>query len=349
MRAGYIEAVGIANYYPNMPEPQIANDTDVKIQVKVCGICGSEIHALHGIHPFRIPPVLSGHEFSGVVVETGAAVRSCRVGDRVTAEPQYGCGKCQPCLEGKYNLCFNKRVLGMNGWSGSMGEYVVLPEKTVVKLADSVSYEEGALFEPVANGLYAVRRAGITNDSTIAVLGCGPIGLGDILCAKLYNPKMVIASDIADYNLSIAKQFGADYVVNSGKENLNEVVAELTNGNGVDMTILAFGNNEVFQQAAEITRRDGMIHQHAMVPDGLKFPYRIHQQHELGFKAYNMYRYEEFELLARFVDSGRISNLSRMITHRYPIEKYHEAMEMADKRLEPVIKVMLHFDTIHES
>lgn len=122
-----------------MPEPQIRYDKDVKIRIRKCGICGSEVHALHGMHPFRIPPVLSGHEFAGDVVEVGKGVTKFKPGDRVTGEPQYGCGECYYCKHGMYNLCTSKRVLGAsykvpeldNGeWTGSMGEYIVVPEKT---------------------------------------------------------------------------------------------------------------------------------------------------------------------------------------------------------------------------
>ena len=148
MRAGYFPELGVAEFRSDMPEPQIRYDKDVKIRIRKCGICGSEVHALHGMHPFRIPPVLSGHEFAGDVVEVGKGVTKFKPGDRVTGEPQYGCGECYYCKHGMYNLCTSKRVLGAsykvpeldNGeWTGSMGEYIVVPEKTVVKLADNVS------------------------------------------------------------------------------------------------------------------------------------------------------------------------------------------------------------------
>jgi L-iditol 2-dehydrogenase len=343
MRAGYIEAIRKADFRDDMPEPVITQPGWVKIRVRVCGICGSEVHAYHGLHPFRIPPVVSGHEFSGDVVEVGEGVTRCKVGDRVTAEPQYGCGECWYCKNGLYNVCTSKRVLGSNGWSGPMGEYVVVPENTVVRLADSVSYEEGALIEPVANGMYAVRKAGITKDTTICIIGCGPIGLGDLLCAKLYGPKLIIMADISDYNLQMAREFGCEHTVNSGRESLYDRIMELTGGLGVDMTFLAFGDEPTLQQAAEITRRGGTIQQHALMVDGIGFPYRIHQQHELSFIAYNMYQYEDFEIICKAIADGRMPDLSRMVTQRYPIEKFAEAIEMADKRPQPVVKVMLEF------
>ena len=244
MRAGYFPELGVAEFRSDMPEPQIRYDKDVKIRIRKCGICGSEVHALHGMHPFRIPPVLSGHEFAGDVVEVGKGVTKFKPGDRVTGEPQYGCGECYYCKHGMYNLCTSKRVLGAsykvpeldNGeWTGSMGEYIVVPEKTVVKLADNVSYEEGALIEPVANGIYAVRRANITPESTVAIIGCGPIGLGDLIGAQLYGPKLIVAADVSEINLKMAREFGCKNVVDSSKQDLEEVISELTDGVGVDM------------------------------------------------------------------------------------------------------------------
>ena len=237
MRAGYIDDIRSACFRDDMPEPQLAeNQRDwVKIKVRCCGICGSEVHAYHGLHPFRIPPLVSGHEAAGDVVEVGPDVKNFKVGDRVVVEPHYGCGECWYCKHGLYNVCTSKKVLGAGGWSGALGEYIVTPEKTVIQLADSLSYEEGALIEPVANGMYAVRNSNITEESTICIIGAGPIGIGDFLCAKLYNPKLIVMVDISDFNLGKAKEMGAEVLVNSRSENLYDRIMELTDGLGVDI------------------------------------------------------------------------------------------------------------------
>lgn len=342
MRAGYFEAVRVAYFRDDMPEPQITKADDVKIRVRKCGICGSEIHAYHGLHPFRIPPIVSGHEVAGDVVEVGASVTDFKVGDRVIVEPHYGCGECWYCKHGLYNVCTDKKVLGAGGWSGALGEYIVTPEITVLHLADNLSYDEGALIEPVANGMYAVRHSDITEDSTIAIIGAGPIGLGDLLCAKLYNPKLIVVVDISDFNLEKAKQMGAEHIVNSRSEDLHAKIMELTDGVGVDMTFLAFGDEPTLSQAADITRRGGQLIQHALMVDGIGFPYQTHQQHELDFKAYNMYQRKDFELIIEALAQGRM-DLSHFVTQRYPIEQFKEAIEMADKRPEPVLKVMIDF------
>ena len=342
MRAGYMPAIRQAEFRDDMPEPQIEKADDVKIKVVNCGICGSEVHAYHGLHPFRIPPIVSGHEVAGDVVEVGPGVTRFKVGDRVTVEPHYGCGHCWYCGHGLYNVCPDKKVLGAGGWSGGLGEYIVTPEQTVVKLPDTLSYEEGALIEPVANGMYAVRHSNITPETNIVVIGCGPIGIGDFLCARLWNPKSILMVDVSDFNLQKAREMGAELTCNSRRENLARRVMELTDGVGADLVFLAFGDAPPVQQAFEITRRGGQIAQHALMEDGIAFPYRVHQQHELDFKAYNMYTFEDFELIARAIHEGKM-DLSHFVTQRYPIEQFPEAIEMADKRPEPVLKVMMHF------
>lgn len=343
MRAGYFDKIGSAVFRDDMPEPQLEKATDVKIRIRCCGICGSEVHAYHGKHPFRIPPIVSGHEVAGDVVAVGAAVKDFKPGDRVVVEPHYGCGECWYCKHGLYNVCTNKKVLGANGWSGGLGEYIVTPECTVVHLDDKLSYEEGALIEPVANGMYAVRNSNITPESTICIIGAGPIGIGDLLCARLYDPKLIIIADISDFNLEKAKLMGPEAVtVNSRREDLLQKVLELTDGLGVDMTFLAFGDEPTLNQAASITRRGGQIIQHALMLDGIGFPYQVHQQHELDFKAYNMYQRKDFELICEALAQGKM-DLSHFVTQRYPIEQITEAMHMADKRPEPVLKVMMEF------
>jgi len=344
MRAGYFEAVHVAYFRDDWPEPQIEKADDVKIHVRKCGICGSEVHAYHGKHPFRIPPIVSGHEVAGDVVAVGEGVTEFKVGDRVVVEPHYGCGKCWYCKHDLYNLCPSKKVLGAGGWSGGLGEYIVTPERTVVHLADNLSYEEGALIEPVANGMYAVRNSNITEESTICIIGAGPIGIGDLLCARLWNPKLIVIADIADFNLEKAKLMAPEVVtVNSAKEDLQTRIMELTDGVGVDMTFLGFGNEPTITQACAVTRRAGQVIQHAMMEDGIGFCYRLHQQHELDFKAYNMYRKKDFELICEALAAGKM-DLSHFVTQRYPIEQFEEAMHMADKRPEPVLKVMMSFD-----
>lgn len=342
MRAGYISEIKKAVFLKDAKEPEITKADQVKIKVVSAGICGSELHAYHGIHQWRVPPLVSGHEFAGDVVEIGSDVTMCKVGDRVTAEPQYGCGECSFCKSGRYNICPDKKILGATYWSGSFGEYIVVPQQTVVKLGAKVSYDEGALIEPIAVGMHAVRENRVNENSSIAIIGTGTIGLGVYLSAKVFNPKQIIMIDVADFNLEKARQMGCLATFNSLKEDVAQKVMELTDGIGVDITFLAFGNAPTVRQACEITRRGGIVSEIAVIPSGTVMPFDLLQIKELTLVGSNMYVSEDFEVVCRAIEEGKM-DLSKFITKNYPIEDFAEAMDVTDRREEPVVKTMLHF------
>lgn len=342
MRAGFIEKAECAYFRDDMPEPQITASDEVKIQVRVTGICGSEVHAYHGRHAWRVPPVVSGHEFSGIVCEVGQGVTRFRVGDRVTAEPQYGCGKCALCNSGHYNLCRDKKILGATYWSGSFGEYVVLPERCVISLGENMSFDDGALIEPIAVGMHAVCENHVGSQHTIAVLGCGTIGLGIILSANCFHPRQIIGIDVVDFNLEQARKMGATSVINSKSKDVLAEIDRLTNGNGVDMTFMAFGNAASMDQAAAITRPYGVISEVAMMPDMTAAPMAKLQVKELHVCGSNMYTAKDFHEVINRVNCGDIC-LDGFVSRRFPIEQMHDAMEWADKRPEPVVKVVMDF------
>lgn len=342
MRAGYIAEPFHAVFRDDLPEPEITGPDQVKIRVKVSGICGSEVHAYHGTHTWRVPPLVSGHEFAGTVVEVGSKVTMCKAGDRVTAEPQYGCGECELCKRGAYHLCRNKKILGATYWSGSFGEYVVVPEKCVIRLPEAVSCDQGALIEPIAVGMHAVRAHGVDENKTIAVIGCGTIGLGVILSAKCFSPRQIIGIDVVKFNLEKAAEMGADLTLNSQSPMVVDEVMEATGGQGVDITFLAFGNAACMKLAADITKRGGTIAEIAVMNNSVAAPFSDIQIKELSVCGSNMYTAEDFRAVIHGVDSGKI-RLDGFITRRFPIEQMHEAMEFADKRPEPAVKVVLDF------
>lgn len=342
MRAGFIEKPEVAYFIDNAEEPQIGNTTDVKIKVIAAGICGSEINAYHGKHPLRVPPVVSGHEFAGIVTEVGSDVAFYKPGDRVTAEPQYGCGHCVLCRDGVYHICEDKMILGARDWSGSFGEFVVMPEKCLLPLGREVSFEEGALIEPMAVGMHAIRQNNVCAGQKILIIGAGTIGLGLLLSTQLYNPSCIILADVVDFNLEIAGAMGCQYTVNTAREDLKTYVDYVTDGNGVDITFLAFGNAAVLETAARCTRGGGRISEIAMIPNGTGAPFRLLNRKELSIIGSNMYTYEDFQCVLDAM-SKKLLPLKGMITHTFNIEKFQEAIEMADKHTEPCIKVMLTF------
>jgi len=322
--------------------PAITQGDQVKIQVIVTGICGSELHAYHGTHPFRIPPVISGHEFAGVVVDTGKNVTRFSPGDRVTVEPQYGCGECKLCRAGKYNICQDKKVLGTQAWTGSFGEYVVVPESTVVRLPGSVTFEQGALIEPLAVGVHAVRKAGVKLGSKIAILGAGPIGLALLLAAKNSGATSIFITDAMDYNLGIAEKLGATHTINTLKENAVETVLKNTGGEGADIVFLAVGLESVLNDSLKMVKRGGKVSEVALFGKKPAIEISYIQNKEIQIEGCNMYTIEDFEIAAEAI-AANMFDTDLMISKILPIEEVKNAMKTVDERLENVVKVLLEF------
>ena len=232
-------------------EPKVTGD-GVKVKVKWCGICGSDLHEyLAGPifipvgqpHPLsgQVAPVVLGHEFSGEVVEVGDKVKNFKIGDRVIVEPIVACGKCPACLEGKYNLCSSLGFHGLCGSGGGLAEYTVFSENFIHKIPDEMSYEEAALVEPMAVALHSVRVGKFKAGDTALVLGSGPIGLATIECLKAAGAKLVIVLQRKSIRQEYAREAGADVVLDPNEVNIVEEVKKFTNGVGVDVAFETTG------------------------------------------------------------------------------------------------------------
>lgn len=322
--------------------PVITQANEVKVKVMVTGICGSEIHAYHGTHPFRVPPVISGHELAGVVIEKGPGVKNVSVGDRVTVEPHYGCGSCSSCQTGDYNLCKEKKVLGTQEWIGSFGEFIVVPEHTIVKLPDNVSYEQGALIEPLAVGIHAVKKAGVGLGSKVAILGAGPIGLGLLLATKYSGATAIFISDALEFNLEIAKKLGSTLTINPLHEDTAERILEETNGVGVDTVFIAVGVQSVLDDSFKMVKRGGTVSEVALFGKKPEIDISSIQSKEIQLIGSNMNVREDFEIAAEIIASQRFDT-TLFISKVMPIEDVRNAIKIVDEKLEDVVKVMLQF------
>ncbi|MFI3174554.1 MAG: zinc-binding dehydrogenase [Bacillota bacterium] len=246
--------------YVDLPEPEAVGDL-VKIKVAYSGICGTDLHAFKGSYLSTKPPVVLGHEFSGVVVAVGEQVAKVKVGDRVTSETTYAtCGTCPSCLTKDYNLCGNRQGLGTQ-INGSMAEYLVSREESIHVLPDSVSMLDAALTEPLACGVHAsIEKGNIQSGDIALVFGAGAIGLLLAQVAKAKGAKVILAGLSNDAErFEIAKKFGVDYIVDQMKEDLSEVVKKETDGFGVDIAFECSGAIPAANKAFELTRRKGKV------------------------------------------------------------------------------------------
>jgi L-iditol 2-dehydrogenase len=244
------------------PKPLVAPN-EVLIRVHSCGICGSDVHGFDGSSGRRIPPMIMGHEASGVIAEVGTDVEGFSNGDRVTFDSMISCLNCIFCRNGQANLCDNRRVLGVSCdeyWrNGAFAEYVNVPEHIVYNVPDDVSFNHAAMVEPVSVAVHAANITPITLGDTAVVIGAGMIGLLTVQAARAAGCARVISVDLADDRLELAKKLGANETINSGTTDAVAAVLELTGGRGADVVFEAVGATPTVKMAIESVRKGGVV------------------------------------------------------------------------------------------
>lgn len=248
--------------YRDVPDPQIRFN-EVLLQVKVCGICGSDVHGMDGSTGRRQPPIIMGHEAAGVIVETGSNVESWKNGERVTFDSTIFCGECFYCDRGQVNLCDNRRVAGVAcddyHQDGAMAEYIAIPERILYALPESLSYEEAAMVEALSVAFHAVRRTTVRIGDTAIVLGAGIIGLLIVQSLRISGAGKIVTLDLDDSRLSLAEKLGADVTVNSSSRHVADIVKRLTDGRGADLAFEAVGISSTVQLGIELIRKGGRL------------------------------------------------------------------------------------------
>lgn len=319
-------------------EPEM-KDNEVLIEVKTVGVCGSDLQLFRGTHPFRQPPAILGHEMAGQIVKIGKDVTKFAVGDRVTVEPQIGCGKCEFCKQELVNLCTAKGVPGTPRWSGTFVQYFNAPEHVLYKLADGVSYESGTLVEPLAVAVHALERATVTSRDCIVILGAGTVGLLCLVVAREMGFKTIIATDTAPFNREMALKHGAAAAVDPINEDVVAKVKELTGGRGADLALVCAGAPNILDQASEVVRKRGEIGVVAMLTKHI--PY---YNYGLVFNEQTMYgamTYETKDVVkaAEMINAGL--DLSDFITHHFPLAETQEALDTLAYKKGNVVKVIV--------
>jgi len=244
----------------SVPEPAVG-EGHVLVRVKACGICGSDVHGYDGSSGRRLPPLVMGHEASGVVERAGAAVTGLRAGDRVTFDSTVSCGRCERCRLGQTNLCDTRRVLGVScaeyKQDGAYAEYVAVPQHTVYGIPDSLSFEHAAMVEPVSVAVHAVGRAPMPVRSAV-VVGTGTIGLLVVQVLRAGGAERVIAVDVDEGKLARARALGADVCLNAKAVDVPAEVRRATGG-GADVALECVGASEPIQTAVASVRRGGAV------------------------------------------------------------------------------------------
>ena len=324
-------------------EPEISHADEVKIRVMATGICSSDIAGLCGKNRKRIPPVIAGHETAGIVVEMGPEVRDLKVGDRVAVEPQVGCGKCDACREGSYNVCSRKKILGSNDWQGAFAEYITVPEQAVIRLPDDMSFEDGALLEPLAVGFHAAEVAGDITGKLAVIIGSGPIGLS---CLAAIREKVgsVIVLGTRNKQLESAKALGADFVINVREEDGVQEVNRITKNRGAQVIFMAGGHSDTLNQAISMAAfKAEIIHVTHFRNGSPEFDTAAFIWKELKLLGSYMYTRENY---LSAIDSIRKKRFTPgvLITDRAVLDEALPMFEAAQKKSGEHIKMMIRFD-----
>jgi L-iditol 2-dehydrogenase len=244
----------------DFPEPQPAAD-EVLLRVRACGICGSDIHGWDGSTGRRRPPLIMGHEASGEIAAVGPQVEGWKVGERVTFDSTISCGRCGYCRTGQINLCENRRVLGVAPAEyrqhGAFAEYVALPPRILYRLAAGLTFEQAAMVEPVSIALHAVQRVRIAPTDTAVVVGSGMIGLFVVQALRWAGAQRIIAVDLEENRLKLARELGATDTLKSDACDVAAEVARLTGGRGADVAFEVVGLSPTLHLALATLRRGG--------------------------------------------------------------------------------------------
>ena len=320
-------------------EPKIENAGDAIIKITTSSICGSDIHTKYKGN--QDPGKIIGHEYCGVVTETGDNVQGIRTGDRVAGRPAFSCGQCYYCRHRQHSLCVNGGIFGVLGTQGVQAEYARIPfaDNTLVKIPDGMQ-DEDVIFagDILSTGLSGLLRTDVGLGDTIAVFGAGPVGLCAIATAPLFGAGLVIAVDILDYRLDIAEKFGA-VTINASKEDPVARIRELTNKIGVDAGIEAGGTEATIKACLKSTRRGGKASILGLIDKPFLFDLRKRFFDiftlSMGYGDQN-----HMEDLINLIACGRLS-LRSLITHTYPLSDALVAYDVFEKREGGCIKVML--------
>ena len=303
--------------------------TDVLVKVKVASICGTDLHiyewdrwAQNRIHP----PLIPGHEFCGEVVAFGDEVTSVKEGDFVSAEMHVACGKCLQCRTGEAHICQNVKIIGVDA-DGAFAEYVVIPETNIWKLDPSIPQEYASILDPLGNAVHTV-LAGEIAAKTVAVTGCGPIGLFSIAVARAVGATTVFAIEVNEHRRRLAKEMKADFALNPATDDVNSIILEQTGGVGVDVVLEMAGHPDAIRTAFDIVRRGGRISLLGLTSK----PISLNFSEDIIFKGITVQgingrrMYQTWYQMTALLKAGKL-DLHPVITDRIAMKDFSKGME----------------------
>lgn len=316
-----------------IPEPK-PGPGEVKIEVKAAGICGSDIHIYHDSIAIPLnPPVVTGHEFSGVVNAVGEGVTSCKIGDRVTSETAISyCGQCSYCKTGHYNLCNMRRTLGY-WYNGAFAKFTIVPQDRIHLLPKKISFLEGALLEPLACVTHATMDQDIISPTDIMLItGPGAIGLMTLQIAKTYGAKVLISGTNDDIErLEFAKKLGADRAINIQKEDIYQIIKEETYGCGVDLVFECSGSPSAIKANMDLIKKQGKYNQIGLTEKMTSFDFNQICYKEIEVTGSLGSIWTSWKNAIMLVVNNKV-DLKSLVSHQFPLPSWKEGFDIFDNK-----------------
>lgn len=345
MKAAFLTAIGKFEV-KNVSEPEIKNDYDVLIRIKMVGVCGSDIHYYTtgriGTQIVKYPFIV-GHEAAGIVEKVGAKVTKVKPGQRIAIDPAIFCGECDQCKAGRENTCRNLVFMGNPAqMEGALSEYVVINEKSCFPIAESTTFEQAVLSEPLAIAVYSVEQSNIRDGETAAILGAGPIGMTVFHTLRTINTGNIYITDKIEERLEQAKLLNPKWCGNPEKD---DVVKEISSLEPlmVDVVFECTGEQEAIDQAVELLKPGGKL-VIVGIPEVDKISIPIHELRRNEITIFNIRRQSNCTQKAiDLIEKGKL-NLDAMATHHFTIDKTGEAFEFVSKKIDGVMKAMINIE-----
>jgi len=316
-----------------IPEPN-PGPGEVKIEVKAAGICGSDIHIYHDTIAIPLnPPVITGHEFSGVVNVIGEGVTSCKVGDRVTSETAISyCGQCSYCKTGRYNLCNERKTLGY-WYNGAFAKFTIVPQDKIHLLPRKISFIEGALLEPLACVTHAIMDQNIISPTDIVLItGPGAIGLMSLQVAKAYGAKVLISGTDCDIDrLEFAKKLGADRVINIQKEDIYRIMQEETHGYGADVVFECSGSPSAIKSNMDLIKKRGRYNQIGLTEKMTSLDFSQICYKELKVTGSLGSIWTSWENAISLVKNDKV-DLKCLVSHQFPLLSWEKGFNIFENK-----------------
>ena len=314
-------------------KPQIGPD-EILLEMKAAAICGTDMRILTGkkTKGVRYPSVI-GHEFCGVIAEVGADVKGYEVGEKVAVANVIPCHHCTSCLRGRTNACLDRKAIGYE-FDGGFEEYIRIPSicienGNVVKLPEYMSYQAGALIEPLSCCIRGLKNAGTGFNDDVLIVGAGPIGLFHLQLSKIAGARKVIVSEPNEQRRKVALELGADLVVDPTKEDLPAIVDRETNGQGMDVIVMAIGVPALVNSTLKLCKRGGTVNLFAGFAGTGESTVEVNTIHynEINVNGSTAYKLEDYLAAAEMIKSGKI-DADKIVTHRFKIEDFQKAYDV---------------------